>query len=77
MWSALPRAGCDLELTSNVPASVSSSDAGGGREEKQLPPAVEKMPTSRISRPEPETLMKPSGLYWGPKAGLGQTRLGG
>lgn len=77
MWSALPRAGCDLELTGNVPASVSSSDAGGGREGKQLPLAVEKMPTSRISRPERETLMKPAGLHWGPKVGLGQARLGG
>lgn len=36
-----------------------------------------KMPTSRTFRPERETLMKSAGLYWGPKAGLGQAGLGG
>ena len=55
------------------------SAARGGRQGKQLPLAVEKMPTFRISRLERETLIKFAGLHWGPEAGQGegQGRRGG
>lgn len=44
-----------------------------------MPLAVEKLPTFRISRLERETLIKFSGLHWGPEAGQGkeQGRHGG
>ena len=71
MWSALPHAGCDLEPVMSLPQFPHLLMEVGGRESSWRrcsglgPPGLN------------GTLMKPSGLHWGPKAGLRQAGLGG
>lgn len=71
MWSALPHAGCDLEPVMSLPQFPHLLMEVGGRESSW----------KRCSGLGPPglngTLMKPSGLHWGPKAGLRQAGLGG